>query len=263
MQAISTPVMASGTIRADSTPVTSPEKQLIAPKKVFVAGATGNTGKRIVNQLLQKGIKVRAGVRNLEKAREAFPFSDNLEFVEADVTKGAESLKDVLGDAEAAICATGFSPGWDPTTAWRVDNYGTVALVDACLSKGITRFVLVSSILTNGAAWGQALNPSYLILNLFGLVLIAKLQAERYIQRSGINYTIVRPGGLKSDPPSGSIVMSAEDTLSGGSISRDSVAKVAVESLFYPEAHYKIAEIIEEPDAKSKGWQELFSSLTL
>ena len=37
-------------------------------KKVFVAGATGSTGKRIVEQLLAKGFAVKAGVRDLDKA---------------------------------------------------------------------------------------------------------------------------------------------------------------------------------------------------
>lgn len=92
----------------------------------------------------------------------------------------------------------------------QVDNFGTVNLVEACRKRGINRFILISSILVNGAAMGQLLNPSYIILNVFGLVLIAKLQAEQYIRKSGINYTIIRPGGLRNDPPSGNIVMEPE-----------------------------------------------------
>jgi len=83
-------------------------------------------------------------------------------------------------------------------------------VVDACLQKGIRRLVLVSSILVNGAAIGQFLNPAYIVLNIFGLTLIAKLQAEKYIRKSGIDYTIIRPGGLKNDPPSDNILLSKE-----------------------------------------------------
>lgn len=57
---------------------------------------------------------------------------------------------------------------------------------------------------------GQILNPAYIFLNVFGLTLIAKLQAEQHIRKSGINYTIIRPGGLRNDPPSGNIVMEPE-----------------------------------------------------
>lgn len=42
-------------------------------KKIFVAGATGSTGKRIVEQLLAKGFAVKAGVRDLDKAKSTFP----------------------------------------------------------------------------------------------------------------------------------------------------------------------------------------------
>eukprot|EP00897_Mesotaenium_endlicherianum_P006737 jgi/Mesen1/6091/ME000031S05362 len=154
-----------------------------APTKVFVVGATGNTGKRIVRELLSRGIKVRAGVRSLEKGRAAFPEASAaaagaaassagglLELVQADVTEGAAKLAAAMGDADAAICATGFQPGLDLTLAWK-------------------------------------------------------------------------------------------DKLSGGSISRDSVAEVAVEALFTPEASYKIVEIISTDDAPRKSIQELFAGL--
>lgn len=92
----------------------------------------------------------------------------------------------------------------------QVDNYGTVNLVEACRKVGVNRFILVSSILVNGAAMGQLLNPAYIVLNVFGLTLVAKLQAEQHIRKSGINYTIIRPGGLRNDPPKGNIVMEPE-----------------------------------------------------
>ncbi len=41
--------------------------------KAFVAGATGETGRRIVAQLVERQIPVRALVRNPEKAAEILP----------------------------------------------------------------------------------------------------------------------------------------------------------------------------------------------
>lgn len=53
-----------------------------AKKKIFVAGATGSTGKRIVEQLLAKGFAVKAGVRDVDKAKSTFPGDNpNLQFV--------------------------------------------------------------------------------------------------------------------------------------------------------------------------------------
>lgn len=238
-------------------------EQNTAKKKVFVAGATGQTGKRIVEQLLSRGFAVKAGVRDVDKAKTSFRQDPSLHFVKADVTEGSEKLAEAIGDdSHAVICATGFRPGFDLFAPWKIDNFGTVSLVDACKKQGVNRFVLVSSILVNGAAMGQILNPAYIFLNVFGLTLVAKLQAEKYIKRSGVNYTIVRPGGLKNDPPSGNVVMEPEDTLSGGSISRDQVAEVAVEALLdEEESSYKVVEIVASADAPKRSYKDLFASV--
>ncbi|GMH01496.1 hypothetical protein Nepgr_003335 [Nepenthes gracilis] len=231
-------------------------------KKIFVAGATGNTGKRIVEQLLAKGFAVKAGVRDIDKAQKSFSESPALQIVKADVTEGSEKLAEAIGDdAEAVICATGFRPSWDLFAPWKVDNFGTVNLVEACRKRGINRFILISSLLVNGAAMGQLLNPAYIFLNVFGLTLIAKLQAENHIRKSGINYTIIRPGGLRNEPPSGNIVMEPEDTLYEGSVSRDQVAEVAVEALVHPEASYKVVEIVARSEAPKQELQDLFAAI--
>ena len=55
---------------------------------------------------------------------------------------------------------------------------GTIALVDAAKKQGVSKFVLMSSLLTNGAAKGQSLNPTFLALNVFGGVLSKKLEVR-------------------------------------------------------------------------------------
>ncbi|KAK1281387.1 hypothetical protein QJS04_geneDACA003152 [Acorus gramineus] len=230
-------------------------------KKIFVAGSTGKTGRRVVERLLSKGFGVRAGALDVERAKTTLPSDPNIEIVKADVTEGAEKLVEAIGDAEAVVCATGYRRSLDLFAPWKVDNFGTVNLVDACNKAGVNRFILISSILVNGAAMGQILNPAYVILNVLGLTLIAKLQAEQYIRKSGINYTIIRPGGLRDDPPSGNIVMAPEDTLYEGSISRDQVAEVAVEALLCPESAYKIVEIVSRDEASMRSFEDLFSAI--
>ncbi|KAH0449862.1 hypothetical protein IEQ34_020554 [Dendrobium chrysotoxum] len=251
----------STAVKMEGTSATAEETKEQKPSKIFVAGSTGKTGKRIVEQLLSKSYGVRAGARDVEKATSSLPQHPNLQIVRADVTEGSEKLAEAIGDAEAVVCATGFQPSFDVFAPWKVDNFGTVNLVEACRKIGVKRFVLVSSILVNGAAMGQLLNPAYIVLNLFGLTLIAKLQAEKYIKRSGINYTIIRPGGLRNDPPSGNIVMEPEDTLFEGSISRDQVAEVAVEALQCPESYFKVVEIVSRVEAPKRPLKDLFSAI--
>lgn len=67
-----------------------------------------------------------------------------------------------------------------------------------------------------------------------------KLVAENYLKQSGIDYTIVRPGGLKAKPPTGALQISGEDTLNSGEISRDLVADVCVASLADAKAKNKV-----------------------
>ena len=55
---------------------------------VFVAGASGSTGRRVVRELRRKGLKVRAGVRDVEKARaDGLALDEGVELVTADVTR--------------------------------------------------------------------------------------------------------------------------------------------------------------------------------
>jgi uncharacterized protein YbjT (DUF2867 family) len=217
--------------------------------KAFVAGATGETGRRIVQELVQRNIPVRALVRDLEKGRQILPVE--AELVVGDVLQ-PESLKQAIADSTVLLCATGASPSLDPTGPYKVDYEGSKNLVDAAKASGIEQFVFVSSLCTS-----QFFHP----LNLFWLILVWKKRAEEYLQSSGLPYTIVRPGGLKNEDNSDRIVMSSADTLFDGSIPRIKVAQVCVESLFQPAARNKIVEIVAKPEAPVKPFEELFASI--
>lgn len=217
--------------------------------KAFVAGATGETGRRIVQELTARNIPVRALVRDIAKAREIL--SPEAELVVGDVLQ-PESLTAALGDSTVVLCATGAKPSFDPTGPYKVDFEGTKNLVDAAKAKGIEHFVFVSSLCVS-----QLFHP----LNLFWLILLWKKQAEEYIQKSGLTYTIVRPGGLKNEDNPNPIVMQGADTLLDGSIPRQKVAQVCVESLFESTARNKVVEIVSKPEASSKSFGELFANV--
>ncbi|NEO11914.1 MULTISPECIES: NAD(P)H-binding protein [unclassified Moorena] len=214
--------------------------------KACVAGATGETGKRIVQELVMRDIPVRALVRNLEYAQEILPPA--AELVMGDVLK-PESISAAIGDSTVVLCATGARPTFDPTAPYKVDYEGTKNLVDAAKQKGVEHFVLVSSLCVS-----QFFHP----LNLFWLILVWKKQAEEYIQKSGLTYTIVRPGGLRNEDNSDPIVMSGADTLFEGSIPRTKVAEVCVEALSEPEARNKIVEVVSSAEAPDQSWEQLF-----
>jgi uncharacterized protein YbjT (DUF2867 family) len=217
--------------------------------KAFVAGATGETGRRIVEELIQRNIPVRALVRNLESAREILPMQ--AELVVGDVLK-PESLKNAIADCTVILSATGARPSFDPTGPYQVDYEGAKNLVDIAKSQGIEHYVMVSSLCAS-----QFFHP----LNLFWLILVWKKQAEEYLQNSGVTYTIVRPGGLKNEDNPDSVVMSSADTLFDGSIPRRKVAQVCVEALTQPDARNKIVEVIAKPEAPAQSWEQLFAGV--
>ena len=220
-------------------------------------------------------VAVVAGVRNVDKGKESLSTASvairgamvqavpgvDLNKVEVKrldcVADSTEKLAATMKGAETLVIATGFVPG-NPlkmgAAAHAVDNVGTCTLVDAAKSAGVKKVVLVSSILTNARNWGQEKSPGFIITNAFGGVLDEKIVAENYLRASGLDYTIVRPGGLKATPPSGALKVSKEDTLNSGEVSRDLVADVCVAAAFDPASKNKVIEIIEseEPYAGSK-----------
>jgi nucleoside-diphosphate-sugar epimerase len=208
----------------------APEQVLAQePKTVVVAGATGQTGRRVLERLAaQPGWTVIGGVRNVDKATKSLSESStvirgamvqqvnsidtsklNLKHLDV-VQDSVEDLKNTLQGADSLVIAVGFVPG-NPLKmneeAHKVDNLGTIKLIDAAKAAGLKKVVLVSSILTDGRSWGQEQSPGFVITNAFGKVLDEKIVAENYLRASGLDYTIVRPGGLKAQPRKSSSCM--------------------------------------------------------
>lgn len=172
------------------------------------------------------------------------------------------SLPSAVEGCDAVICCTGARDPSNPFGPFNVDFQGTLNLIAAAKQKGVKRFVLVTSI---GA--DDPYNP----LNLFWGVLFWKKRAEEELQRSGLDYTIVRPGGLKTQLRQGEsqsqIVMEGPNAFGfpplkrSGSILRSQVAEVCVESLLEPDASGKVVEIIADPEAPSLSLSALFNSI--
>ncbi len=215
--------------------------------KVLVVGATGETGKRVINTLVDRQIAVRALVRNYDSAKAVLP--PGTEIMVGDLLE-PEAIKAAIAGCTVVINAAGARPSVDLTGPFKVDYLGTRNLVDVAKTNGIEQLVLVSSLCVS-----NLFHP----LNLFGLILVWKQWGENYLRQSGVPYTIVRPGGLKNEDNDNAIVMAGADTLFDGSIPRQKVAEVCVESLLCPSAKNKIVEIISKPDIPVQSFEELFA----
>jgi len=215
--------------------------------KVFVLGATGETGRRIVAELVKRQIPVRAMVRNLELARQILP-------PEAELVVGDVLLKEsiAIADCDVMICATGAKPSFNFTSPYMVDYIGTKNLVNIAKANNVKQFVFVSSLCVS-----KFFHP----LNLFWLILFWKKQAENYLKSSGVIYTIVRPGGLKNQDAVGGIVMGKADSLFEGSIPRTKVAQVCVDAIFCEQAQNKILEIVATAETPEQDLEKLLMAI--
>lgn len=207
--------------------------------RLAVSGASGKTGWRVVQEALAQGHGVRAIVRPGSAVPEGLA---GAELVRLDLAD-REALEAALRGCDALVIATGARPSVDLAAPLKVDAFGVRAQIAACQAVGLRRVVLVSSLLAG--AW---LHP----LNLFGLILVWKRLGERWLEQSGLDWTVVRPGGLREQEDDLAVQVvryGAADSQRDGSIPRRLVARVCLEALATPASIGRIVEITSAADA--------------
>ncbi|KAI4295566.1 hypothetical protein L6164_035601 [Bauhinia variegata] len=244
---------------------------------VFVAGATGRVGSRTVRELIKLGFRVRAGVRNAQRANALVqsvkqlkidPANANegnqlekLEIVECDLEK-TNLIAPALGNSSIVVCCIGASEKevFDITGPYRIDYQATKYLIDTATAIKVDRFILITSLGTNKFGFPAA------ILNLFWGVLCWKRKAEEALIASGVPYTIVRPGGMERPTDAyketHNITLSNEDTLFGGQVSNLQIAElIAVMTKNRTLSFCKIVEAIAETTAPLTPMEELLAKI--
>ncbi|MBD2299812.1 SDR family oxidoreductase [Nostoc sp. FACHB-190] len=204
---------------------------------IFLAGASRGVGREIANCLTAQQLKVKALLRTETAATEL----------------QATGVKTILGDAmnvsdvEAAMLTnepihTVISTiGGLPTDTEKPDYPANKNLIDAAIKAKVQKFILVTSIGTGNSV--GALSPQALAA--LQSVLVEKDKAEQYLIASGLTYTIIRPGGLKTEPATGNGVLT-EDTSIVGSIHRADVAQWVCRCLNNNRTNNKILSAVDK-----------------
>jgi len=213
-------------------------------KIVFVAGATGRTGKLVVEELLKRGFLVRAMVRSVSTA--TWLQRKDVELLEGDLSSIA-SIERIMEGAHFVISAIGSRKPFSKRENNRVDNMGNQNLAKAAKAKSIKHIVVISSI---GAGDSKYAIP-FIFRLLMGPVLKAKTRSEEFIRTFDISYTIIRPGGLKDTELTGKIAFGEGGKISG-SISRKQIAKVCVDALTKPSMKNRTLEVVDESTVKEE-----------
>jgi len=184
---------------------------------VVIVGGHGKIAMRLERILAERGDSPRGIIRETAQAPDleaigAEPIVLDIENVEID---------DAVAGADAVVFAAGAGAGSSAARKRTVDYGGAVELVEAAVSHDIRRYVIVSAMGANHPErFSGDMGPYY----------EAKAEADKVVSESGLDYTIVRPGGLTDDPGTGKVAV-AETLEPGGSVTRDDVALVLAEVL--------------------------------
>ncbi|MEH2393163.1 MAG: SDR family oxidoreductase [Nostoc sp.] len=203
---------------------------------IFLAGASRGVGREIAQSLTGQQLKVKALLRTSAVAAQ-------LEGIGIEVVQG-DALN--VGDVERAMLTdesidTVISTiGGLPSDVERPDYPGNRNLIDAAVKARVQKFILVSSI----GAGNSVVAASPQVLEVLGKVLAEKDKAEQHLIASGLTYTIIRPGGLKSEPATGNGVLT-EDPQIIGSINRADVAQLVGRCLNSQRANNKILSAVD------------------
>ena len=218
--------------------------------KIAITGASGKTGYRIAEEAVKKGLKVRQIIRKNSKIFEGL---DNLETFRVSLNNNKD-LDDALENIDALIIATGARASLDLTGPAKVDALGVYKQLQSCKRVGIKRVILVSSLCT-----GKFFHP----LNLFGLILIWKKIGENFLRKSTLEWTIIRPGGLKESENINdeNIYYTKEDTQIEGSIPRRLVAKCCIDSLKNRKSINKIIEVTSSKQKKKISFEKAMQNI--
>ncbi|XP_015828747.3 flavin reductase (NADPH) isoform X1 [Nothobranchius furzeri] len=167
-----------------------------ADMKIALLGATGQTGQYLVKQALEQGHTVTAIVRNPEKLA---VHHDNLKVVKADIFS-ANSLKTHFKDQDVVMSCLGFPASlFSGVTGYTMSM---AAVIGAMREAQVNRVITMTSWYTEPNSGAQS---SYLIrfllLPMIRSVLNNMYEMESFLQKTqDINWTVVRPPGLKNLP---------------------------------------------------------------
>ncbi|KWT61351.1 NAD-dependent dehydratase [Streptomyces albus subsp. albus] len=203
--------------------------------RIVIAGGHGQIALRLERLLHARGDEVAGIIRRPEQAGDLL--SAGAEPVVCDLeTATVADVARHLDGADAAVFAAGAGPGSGIDRKETVDRAAATLFADAAEAAGVRRFLVVSSM-------GADKEPPEGTDPVFAAYLRAKGAADADVRaRSGLDWTILRPGRLTDEPGTG-LVRLAEST-GRSEIPRDDVAVVLAALLDEPGTIGRTLELI-------------------
>ncbi|MEU2868962.1 NAD(P)H-binding protein [Streptomyces olivoreticuli] len=203
--------------------------------RIVIAGGHGRIALRLERLLAGRGDEVAGVIRRPEQAGDLL--AAGAEPVVCDLESASvEDIARHLETADAAVFAAGAGPGSGIERKDSVDRAAAALFADAAEAAGVRRFVVVS-------AMGADREPPEGTDPVFAAYLRAKGAADADVTaRAGLDWTILRPGGLTDEPGTGRVALAG--STGRGSVSRDDVAAVLAALLAEPGTAGRTLELI-------------------
>ncbi|MGQ0839941.1 SDR family oxidoreductase [Actinokineospora sp.] len=184
--------------------------------RLVIAGGHGKIALLLTRLAADRGDTVVGLVRNPDHVEDVRAHGGDaalLDFEEATVDEVAAAVS----GADVVVFAAGAGPGSSVARKDTVDRAASALLADAARTVGVLRFLQISAM-----GLDRADDPD--MDETFAAYLRAKDAAERDLRDRDLDWTILRPGRLTDDLPTGRVRLAA--SLDRGSVSRADVAAV-------------------------------------
>ncbi|OBG66353.1 MULTISPECIES: SDR family oxidoreductase [unclassified Mycobacterium] len=186
--------------------------------RVIVIGGHGKVALQLARILTERGDEVSSVFRNPEHSDDVA--ATGAKPVVADIERlDTGALAGLLKGHDAVVFSAGAGGG-DPARTYAVDRDAAIRVIDAAAQARVKRFVMVSYF---GAGPDHGVPQD----NSFFAYAEAKAAADAHLRASGLDWTVLGPGRLTLDPPTGRITL-GQGT---GEVSRADVALVAAAAL--------------------------------
>ncbi|OLR95545.1 SDR family oxidoreductase [Actinokineospora bangkokensis] len=202
--------------------------------RTVIAGGHGKIALLLTELAARRGDAVTGLVRNPDHVEDVRAAGGEAVVLDLE-SATAEQVAAALAGADAVVFAAGAGPGSGTDRKDTVDRGASALLADAARIAGVQRYVQVS-------AMGLERTDDEDVDEVFRAYLRAKLLAEQDLRSRDLDWTIVRPGRLTDDPPTGTVTLA--ESAGHGEVSRADVAAVLLAVLDDPTTAGITAELV-------------------
>ncbi|WP_018686940.1 NAD(P)H-binding protein [Actinokineospora enzanensis] len=217
--------------------------------RLVVAGGHGKIALLLTELAAARGDTVVGVVRNPEHVVDVRDRGGDAVVLDLEAAT-AEQLAVVLTGADVVVFAAGAGPGSGIARKDTVDRAASALLADAAVLAGVRRYVQIS-----GMGLDRVVEDE-----VFAAYLRAKDAAERDLRSRDLDWTILRPGRLGDDPPTGRVALGP--TVGYGVVSRADVAAVLLAMVDEPGTVGLTLELVAGPDPVDAAVQSVIGPRT-